>query len=193
MENENLLSARAAKTNRRIHAAFFSLLTRKEFDKITVSDVAREAGINRKTFYAYYNDMDELLAGIEDVLIDKYRPLLMSIDVSSGTIDAKAFFESFNALAREDIEIYRALSQYGILTHIMSKIEGLIVEIILKQLPMPTREKQIRCRFYAQFAASGILSILTSWISDPHGLTLDEFTDLAADITIFGISSFVKR
>ncbi len=193
MENENLLSPRAANTNRRIHEAFFSLLQKKAFGKITVSDIAREAGINRKTFYAYYTDMDELLAGVEDSLIDKYRPLLMTIDVTKGTFDAKSFFESFNALAREDIEIYRTLSQYGMLIHILEKLEILIVEIITKQLPMPSEEKAIRCRFYAQYTASGLLSILTRWIADPQGLDLDEFTDMAADVAVFGVSSFVRK
>lgn len=192
MENESLLSSRAVKTNRRIHAAFFTLLRQKEFGKITVSDIAREAGINRKTFYAYYNDLDELLAGIEDSLIDKYRPLLMSIDVTSGSFDAKAFFEQFNSLAREDIDVYRTLAQYGMLIHILEKIEELIVEIITRQLPMPSREKEIRCRFYAQYAASGLLSILTHWIGDPQGLSLDDFTDMAANVTVFGVSSFVR-
>jgi AcrR family transcriptional regulator len=193
MENESLLSSRAVKTNRRIHTAFFSLLRQKEFGKITVSDIAREAGINRKTFYAYYNDLDELLAGIEDSLIDKYRPLLMSIDVTSGSFDAKAFFEQFNSLAREDIDVYRTLAQYGMLIHILEKIEELIVEIITRQLPMPSREKEIRCRFYAQYAASGLLSILTHWIGDPQGLSLDDFTDMAANVTVFGVSSFVRK
>lgn len=193
MENESLLSSRAVKTNRRIHAAFFTLLQQKEFGKITVSDIAREAGINRKTFYAYYNDLDELLAGIEDSLIDKYRPLLMSIDVTSGSFDAKAFFEQFNSLAREDIDVYRALAQYGMLIHILEKIEELIVEIITRQLPMPSKEKEIRCRFYAQYAASGLLSILTHWIGDPQGLSLDDFTDMAANVTVFGVSSFVRK
>lgn len=193
MENESLLSSRAVKTNRRIHAAFFTLLRQKEFGKITVSDIAREAGINRKTFYAYYNDLDELLAGIEDSLIDKYRPLLMSIDVTSGSFDAKAFFEQFNSLAREDIDVYRTLAQYGMLIHILEKIEELIVEIITRQLPMPSREKEIRCRFYAQYAASGLLSILTHWIGDPQGLSLDDFTDMAANVTVFGVSSFVRK
>ena len=193
MENESLLSSRAVKTNRRIHAAFFTLLRQKEFGKITVSDIAREAGINRKTFYAYYNDLDELLAGIEDSLIDKYRPLLMSINVTSGSFDAKAFFEQFNSLAREDIDVYRTLAQYGMLIHILEKIEELIVEIITRQLPMPSREKEIRCRFYAQYAASGLLSILTHWIGDPQGLSLDDFTDMAANVTVFGISSFVRK
>ena len=193
MENESLLSSRAIKTNRRIHAAFFTLLRQKEFGKITVSDIAREAGINRKTFYAYYNDLDELLAGIEDSLIDKYRPLLMSIDVTSGSFDAKAFFEQFNSLAREDIDVYRTLAQYGMLIHILEKIEELIVEIITRQLPMPSREKEIRCRFYAQYAASGLLSILTHWIGDPQGLSLDDFTDMAANVTVFGVSSFVRK
>ncbi|MEE3437412.1 MAG: TetR/AcrR family transcriptional regulator [Lachnospiraceae bacterium] len=193
MENESLLSSRAVKTNRRIHAAFFTLLRQKEFGKITVSDIAREAGINRKTFYAYYNDLDELLAGIEDSLIDKYRPLLMSINVTSGSFDAKAFFEQFNSLAREDIDVYRTLAQYGMLIHILEKIEELIVEIITRQLPMPSREKEIRCRFYAQYAASGLLSILTHWIGDPQGLSLDDFTDMAANVTVFGVSSFVRK
>jgi AcrR family transcriptional regulator len=193
MENESLLSSRAVKTNRRIHAAFLTLLRQKEFGKITVSDIAREAGINRKTFYAYYNDLDELLAGIEDSLIDKYRPLLMSIDVTSGSFDAKAFFEQFNSLAREDIDVYRTLAQYGMLIHILEKIEELIVEIITRQLPMPSREKEIRCRFYAQYAASGLLSILTHWIGDPQGLSLDDFTDMAANVTVFGVSSFVRK
>ena len=193
MENESLLSSRAVKTNRRIHAAFFTLLRQKEFGKITVSDIAREAGINRKTFYAYYNDLDELLAGIEDSLIDKYRPLLMSINVTSGSFDAKAFFEQFNSLAREDIDVYRTLAQYGMLIHILEKIEELIVEIITRQLPMPSREKEIRCRFYAQYAASGLLSILTHWIGDSQGLSLDDFTDMAANVTVFGVSSFVRK
>ncbi len=193
MENESLLSSRAVKTNRRIHAAFFTLLRQKEFGKITVSDIAREAGINRKTFYAYYNDLDELLAGIEDSLIDKYRPLLMSINVTSGSFDAKAFFEQFNSLAREDIDVYRTLAQYGMLIHILEKIEELIVEIITHQLPMPSKEKAVRCRFYAQYAASGLLSILTHWIGDPQGLSLDDFTDMAANVTVFGVSSFVRK
>ena len=175
------------------HTAFFTLLRQKEFGKITVSDIAREAGINRKTFYAYYNDLDELLAGIEDSLIDKYRPLLMSIDVTGGSFDAKAFFEQFNSLAREDIDVYRTLAQYGMLIHILEKIEELIVEIITRQLPMPSREKEIRCRFYAQYAASGLLSILTHWIGDPQGLSLDDFTDMAANVTVFGVSSFVRK
>ena len=164
------------------------LQTREEIRRIQ-----REAGINRKTFCAYYNDLDELLAGIEDSLIDKYRPLLMSIDVTSGSFDAKAFFEQFNSLAREDIDVYRTLAQYGMLIHILEKIEELIVEIITRQLPMPSREKEIRCRFYAQYAASGLLSILTHWIGDPQGLSLDDFTDMAANVTVFGVSSFVRK
>ena len=79
------------------------------------------------------------------------------------------------------------------LIHILEKIEELIVEIITRQLPMPSREKEIRCRFYAQYAASGLLSILTHWIGDPQGLSLDDFTDMAANVTVFGVSSFVRK
>ena len=48
-----------------IQKAFFSLLEKKDFDKITASDIIRVSGVNRSTFYRHYVDKYEILDRIK--------------------------------------------------------------------------------------------------------------------------------
>ena len=61
-------SKRAKKTDRRIlktrkalFDAFDRLACVKDYDKITISELAREADIDRKTFYLHYASIDEMV------------------------------------------------------------------------------------------------------------------------------------
>lgn len=52
---------RIQKTLAAIDEAFAKLLATTEYRKITVSAIAREANINRKTFYLHYSSVDDVL------------------------------------------------------------------------------------------------------------------------------------
>ncbi len=54
-------------------AAFSKLLQRKEFDSISVGEVAEEAGLNRATFYLHYPDKQALLAAMTE---ERFRALI---------------------------------------------------------------------------------------------------------------------
>ena len=41
--------------------ALIRLLQKKPFDKVSVKDICEEAGVNRTTFYNYFDDKDQLL------------------------------------------------------------------------------------------------------------------------------------
>lgn len=55
------------KADEAITQAFFSLLEKKDFDKITVSEIIEVAGVNRSTFYRHYLDKYEILDRITQV------------------------------------------------------------------------------------------------------------------------------
>ena len=59
--------------------AFIELLKEKSFQEITVRELSERADINRKTFYAYYTGMEELLAAVMDEMLEKYRTGLRKI------------------------------------------------------------------------------------------------------------------
>ena len=44
-----------------MNQALLSLLEKKDFEFITVTEITRKAGVNRSTFYLHYDSVDELL------------------------------------------------------------------------------------------------------------------------------------
>lgn len=57
-------------TKKAIIATFIELLNQRSFDKITVKDIVEQCGINRNTFYYYYQDIYDLIADILRVEIE---------------------------------------------------------------------------------------------------------------------------
>lgn len=57
---------RIALTKKLLQEGLLRLLEAKQLDKISVTELCKEAGINRATFYNHYNSPQELLKDIED-------------------------------------------------------------------------------------------------------------------------------
>lgn len=64
----NGMDRRAVRSRRLIVSAFERLLVTRPFERITVSAIAQEADVDRKTFYQHFGSIDGLLAAITDGL-----------------------------------------------------------------------------------------------------------------------------
>jgi len=60
-------------TKKAIIDSFIQLLNQHPLDQITVTDIARESGISRRTFYHYYQDIYQLP---EDLFLSETRSIL---------------------------------------------------------------------------------------------------------------------
>ena len=64
---------RVRRTLEAIRRSFESLLLEKDYEKITVTELAERAMINKKTFYTYYQSLDDLLTEIQDEVLEIFR------------------------------------------------------------------------------------------------------------------------
>ena len=66
--------------------ALISLLKKKSFDYITVSEVCETAGVNRSTFYSNYIDIYDLAEKVKDLGIEKIysSPLKRAIQTAQA-------------------------------------------------------------------------------------------------------------
>ena len=55
------MDRRVGKTKKAIQAAYFDLLKEKGNEKISVTEIARAADIDRKTFYLHYESTDQII------------------------------------------------------------------------------------------------------------------------------------
>ncbi len=64
---------RKFKTYKYIYTAFLSLLKEKDYNSISVKEIAERAEINRSTFYSHYLDKDDLLEKIVDDTLESLK------------------------------------------------------------------------------------------------------------------------
>ena len=102
-------------TKKAIIATFIELLGQMPLDKITVKDIVNECGINRNTFYYYYQDIYALL---EDIISQEIDRVVNETGTFDSWIDGckmairfclenkKAVYHIYNSLSRDEIERY---------------------------------------------------------------------------------------
>ena len=61
-------------TKKAIMDCFLNMLKRKNIDRVTVTDICEECGINRNTFYYYFSDIYDVL---DSVLIEEQKRILI--------------------------------------------------------------------------------------------------------------------
>lgn len=63
---DNSKDRRQKKTHKAVEGALLEILQEKDYELITISEVAERADVNRKTFYNNYNSLDEVMISIEE-------------------------------------------------------------------------------------------------------------------------------
>lgn len=74
---------RVRRTRLAIRQAFEELVLEKDFTEIRVKELAERARINRKTSYLHYKSLEDLLAEIQDEIVDSF----LSVDASYSNMD----------------------------------------------------------------------------------------------------------
>lgn len=59
-------------TKKALESAFSELIVSRPLSKITVSDIAEKAGVNRHTFYYHYRSIDDLIVSSVSNVIDTF-------------------------------------------------------------------------------------------------------------------------
>ena len=105
MKAQNLNNS-SFKTRKLIRTTFAEMLSeKKEISKISVSELAKRADINRGTFYSHYDDIYSVAEDYENELIEKFFD--NSILLSSSNFEK--FMDSFFAYIKENNENYKML------------------------------------------------------------------------------------
>ena len=96
---------RITRTKKAIQNAYLDMLKKKGTEKITISDIAREADIDRKTFYLHYNSTEDI---IREYAEEKTRELLARLTIKSFfslSFDRRIFAREVNSESDLKIQV----------------------------------------------------------------------------------------
>ena len=122
-------------TKRALEASLKKLLLERPLDKITVTDIAEDCGINRMTFYYHFRDIYDLVewACQEDArrILDGKRTYTTWQEgfrrILDGLIDNRPFILNvYRSVRREQVETFLFQDTHGLLMGVVEELDPII-------------------------------------------------------------------
>lgn len=184
----NKTDRRVVKTKESIREAFLQLIQSKEFQKITITELADAANIDRKTFYLHYNSTLDILKEFETELAGKVMVLLKT----HKNFDMNFFFQGLNKIMMEDIGLYRRISETTSYAFLLTECKDILKNTIKESFYDNSGMTVQKFNVFAEYISSGIIGIYTNWLSSNSGMPLEELTDTAKDAVLGAWNQIVK-
>lgn len=167
---KNVEDRRVRRTKSLIRNAFLTLLAKKRFDQITVTDIIQEADYNRATFYRHYHDKEDLVNQIIKRQINLLVESIIQPFEDKGIID-------FTELEPNDIMLFDHIIEEKDFYELWDKLKEIpdfqinYVRLLReaynnKVVLLSSSEEEVNIIFHTLFFAYGIAGILFNWIEN---------------------------
>lgn len=158
---------RKRESKEKIKKEFINLIQTKELNKISVSDICKNAQLNRTTFYANYTDIYELADTVRQELEDNLSVIYArEIENRSNTHDFSKLFRHIY----ENQLIYKTYFKLGY----DNNYKILQYDISLAEKLFSNRFVNYHCEFFK----SGITAIIKIWLEGGCKETPEEMYEI---------------
>jgi AcrR family transcriptional regulator len=151
--------------------ALAKLLEKKEFEVISVQDIADAATINRATFYDHYTDKFSLL---ECMVGSRFHDLLTERNLQFDATCQSALQAIVMALCDYLARMQGPDCNRQLAPHMETAIIGVVRRTLLDGLQRHPREDAIAPEMVAATASWAIYGAVKEWVKTPHRRSSEE-------------------
>jgi AcrR family transcriptional regulator len=163
---------RKTASKQEIKLAFTRLIHEKGFEGLTVMEIAREAGINRGTFYTHYIDKYDLMDKLEMETINDLKAILLRPNVGdvNDPLELIPYPLILEALiyVKQDFDFISALAGPGGDPQFVAMIKRILSELIESKISQSTelefKKENLPEDYALEILLSSIVAIILLWI-----------------------------
>lgn len=149
-------------TKNLIKQEFIKLLNKKSLHNITVTEIAKQCKIERKTFYYHYENLPQLVKEIfDEELEDVIKEFNETLSWEESFISAEKFILDNKKIVKHMYE-----SDYKIeLEKYIFSISGEIMRKYVRRVAKDTKAQEIDIKLIAYFYQCALSSSLVEWVA----------------------------
>lgn len=165
-------SRRVRMTKSLLHNALIELLREQPLEKTTVTDVCRQADVNRSTFYAYYRDVSQLLHEIEEEVLDHIPLTAEDAEGGYSSESYLAALEGFCRFVKSNERLFRVLFVQNENSGFYHRLVDRVTDEVLGS---DNQEISTQKRLTMVYCVNGVVGILKEWIGSDFSISAREF------------------
>ena len=173
---------KTAQTKQSMIDAFWVIAKKRGVINVTISEITKYADLNRGTFYVYFSDMKDLLAQVENEIIEDLHSKVWSVLEDKNFADFQAVSAKvIEVFGKYDNKLFLLLGKDGdpqFLT-LVRKEAATIFNALMNQ-----KEENPYQDYIIAYVTSAFTGLLQFWHETGKEISLAELSELAHGMTL---------
>lgn len=168
--------AQVRRTKEWMLEALVSLMREKEFSRITVSEIAQRADMDRRTFYRHYQSKEDILTDKIRKLAEVYETLLRG----GSPMDTGSIALSFFTICKENQELLMLLHKHQLLPLLLYELNRLFPHYHIKYHLGEDLYAPFDMEYALSYHVGGFWNVLVLWLDNSMDRTPEELAAMVA-------------
>lgn len=173
--------------------AFFLVLKEKDYEKITVSDVIKKAGIVRSTFYNHYENIPDLVTAIENKTIEDIFSLMETFHPKDDADMCRSFFATICDYTMNNpflTNLLRSPRGDEFFEKVLTMFHRYVAEVT--QNTSPSRHSREELSYMVACTIGSTLGVLHKWTKDNFAIPAEAVADILTKAFISGMLPYMS-
>lgn len=170
-------------TKKVIKDSLVEILQHKRIHQITVTDICKNANINRGTFYTHYKDAYDLLQSMEDEL---FNQILEYIEETPLEDYKEILLLKVLELIKENKDLCKILFSRHMESNIMDRIILIASKANIDKIINSSKVDDVFLDYFIKYTVGGVFSVVQTWLNNDLKESPEEVVAIINNIVIFG-------
>lgn len=185
------------RTQQLLREALISLIQEKGFEALTVQDIIDRANVGRATFYAHFDNKEDLLVSGLDRLLESLKERQRESLARGGSVEERVFAFSHEVFAHAD-------EHRGLFQAMVGKESGAVVERVWRKMLLDLvrhdvmavvpqgKDYSVPTEALVHFLAGALSGLQTWWFDGKKRLSAEEVNALFRRLAIPALKTALR-
>ncbi len=187
---KKVIDRRIQRTRQLLQEALLALILEKGYDAVTIQDVIDRANVGRSTFYAHFQDKEDLFLSDFETLRAQFEQHLLSqpaTDEGPWSLSLMMFQH-----AQSQHRLYKALAGKQGGNVMLAHIHKYLAAIIREHLKSTGKKKGlVPPEVLAHYLVSSFMALLTWWLDHDLPYPAERMNDMYRQLTEPGVMAVI--
>jgi AcrR family transcriptional regulator len=188
---------RVHRTEQLLRTALVSLIEEKGFETLTVQDIIDRANVGRATFYAHFDNKEDLLVSGFDGLRTALKELQRQAHLRTTSSDERLFAFSHEMFAHiaEYRKVFRAMVGKRSGALVQQLLQKIVVDLVrddLKAMVGRRDDRSAPAEAVVQFVTGGFFGLAMLWATGKLPVSVEEVNALFRRLAMPGVKAALR-
>jgi AcrR family transcriptional regulator len=181
------MDRRIVKTREAISKAYLDLIIEKGTSQISISELARRANIDRKTFYLHYSSLDDVLSEYVENQFNRVVSLMEKNHYCNNPFDVGMLVELLNRFYTEEEKMLLAIAGGDSYDDLWRKIHDILADKVKNLYASHVNMDAAEMNVYYDFFTAGVIDVYRRWSRGEYSYDLRHLIEMIGEVVRAGL------